>query len=158
MNPLCFTVTDADELYIGVATGIAKYDSYTDNAASYDLQYFSHPLSFGDSSRLKFLKGVNITTFAGAGATVVLNWAYDYSGEYQKQAYTLSGFSAGQYNISEFNTAAAEYESSFTLITKEKVNTGGSGSTVAVGLTTTVDGGEIAFQELNIHSLIGRVI
>ena len=158
MNPLCFTVTDADELYIGVATGIGKYDTYRDNAASYDVQYFSHPLAFGDSSRLKFLKGVNVTTFAGAGATVVLNWAYDYSGDYQKQAYTLSAFSAGQYNISEYNTAAAEYESSFTLINKEKVNTGGSGSSVSVGLTTTVDGTEIAFQELNIHSLIGRII
>lgn len=158
IDPLCFTVTDADELYLGVATGIAKYDSYTDNAASYDLQYFSHPLSFGDSSTLKFLKAVAITTFNGSGATVVLNWAYDYTGDYDKQAYTLSEFTAGQFNISEFNTAAAEFASSATLINKEKVNTTGSGSVVAVGLTTTVNGKEIAFQELNIHSLIGRII
>jgi len=59
IKPLCFTVTDDDELYIGVATGLAKYTSYTDDTGSYTLQYFSHPLSFGDSSRLKFLKKVN---------------------------------------------------------------------------------------------------
>jgi hypothetical protein len=158
MAPLCFTVTDADELYIGVLTGISKYDTYKDGTASYSLQYFSHPLSFGDSSRLKFLKAVNITTFNGSAATVVLNWAYDYSGDFQKQAYTLRTFTAGEYHISDYYTAEAEYASSSQLINKEKVNTGGSGSIVAVGLTTTIDGQGIAFQELNIHSLIGRII
>ena len=48
--------------------------------------------------------------------------------------------------------------SSIQLINKQKVSTSGSGSIVAVGLTTDVNGKEIAFQELNIHSLIGRVI
>ncbi len=156
IKPLCFTVTDADELYIGVATGIAKYNSYTDDAANYTLQYFSHPLSFGDSSRLKFLKKVNITTFSGAGANVTLNWAYDYRGDYRVQVYTLPGFNAAQYNISEFNTTA-EYSSGASLINQQKVNTGGSGSVVQVGITTTVTGQEIAFQELNIQSTIGRI-
>tara|TARA_R110002020_G_scaffold475122_1_gene708718 strand:- start:1413 stop:2939 length:1527 start_codon:yes stop_codon:yes gene_type:complete len=154
--PLCFAVTDADELYLGVATGIAKYDSYTDNTSSYNLQYFSHPLGFGDSSRLKFLKKVNVTTFSGADANVTLNWAYDYKGDYQSQVYSLPGFSSGQFNISEFNTTA-EYSSSLNLINTQKVNTGGSGSVVTVGLTTNVNGNVIAFQELNIHSLIGRI-
>ena len=156
MNPLCFTITDADELYIGVATGIAEYTTYKDDSSAYSLQYYSHPLSFGDSSRLKFLKKVNVTTFNGADADVTLNWAYDYEGDYQSQVYTLGGFSSGQYNISEYNTTA-EYSSSLQLINTEKLNTGGSGSIVTVGLTTNVDGNEIAFQELNIHSLIGRI-
>ena len=156
MNPLCFTITDADELYIGVATGIAEYTTYKDDSSAYSLEYYSHPLSFGDSSRLKFLKKVNVTTFNGADADVTLNWAYDYEGDYQSQVYTLGGFSSGQYNISEYNTTA-EYSSSLQLINTEKLNTGGSGSIVTVGLTTNVDGNEIAFQELNIHSLIGRI-
>ena len=156
LDPLCFVVTDVDELYIGVATGISEYTSNTDDASSYGLEYFSHPLSFGDSSRLKFLKKVNVTTFNGAAADVTLNWAYDYEGNYQSQVYTLEAFSSGQYNISEYNTTA-EYSSSLTLINTEKINTTGSGSVVTVGLTTTVNGSEIAFQELNIHSLIGRI-
>ena len=154
--PLCFTVTDADELYIGVATGIAKYTTYRDDSTAYSLQYFSHPLSFGDSSRLKFLKKVNVTTFSGADANVTLNWAYDYQGDYRSQVYSLPGFSSGQYDISEFNSIA-EYSASLNLINTQKVNTGGSGSVVTVGLTTNVNGNEIAFQELNIHSLIGRI-
>ena len=101
---------------------------------------------------------MNVTTFNGAGATVVLNWAYDYEGNYRKRAYDLAAFAAGQYGIAEYNTIDAEYASSIQLINKQKVSTSGSGSIVAVGLTTDVNGKEIAFQELNIHSLIGRVI
>ena len=156
MKPLCFEVTDDDELFIGVLTGIAKYNSYTDDAGSYGLQYFSHPLSFGDSSRLKFLKKVNVTTFSGENSNVTLNWAYDYRGDYRVGVYALPDFVAAQYNISEFNTTA-EYSSNSSLINTQKVNTGGSGSVVQIGVTTTINGTEIAFQELNIQSTIGRI-
>jgi len=156
INPLCFVVTDTDALYLGVATGIGEYTSNTDDSSAYSLQYFSHPLGFGDSSRLKFMKKVNVTTFNGADATVVLNWSYDYETDYQKQAYTLTGSDAAQYNISEYNITA-EYAKSLTLINTQKVNTTGSGSVVTVGITSDVNGSEIAFQELNIHSLIGRI-
>tara|TARA_A100001388_G_scaffold277569_1_gene269563 strand:+ start:9240 stop:10766 length:1527 start_codon:yes stop_codon:yes gene_type:complete len=156
MQPLSFTITDADDLYIGVATGLAKYDSYTDDTGSYGLQYFSHPLSFGDSSRLKFLKKVNVTTFSGENSNVTLNWAYDYKGDYRVGVYALPNFVAAQYNISEFNTTA-EYSSGASLINTQKVNTGGSGSVVQIGVTTTINGTEIAFQELNIQSTIGRI-
>tara|TARA_Y100000816_G_scaffold72954_1_gene49065 strand:- start:1531 stop:3057 length:1527 start_codon:yes stop_codon:yes gene_type:complete len=156
MRPLSFALTDDDELFLGVATGIAKYDSYTDDASSYALQYFSHPLSFGDPSRLKFLKKVNVTTFSGENANVSLNWAYDYRGDYRTQVYTLPDFVGALYNISEFNTTA-EYSSDASLINTQKVNTGGSGSVVTVGISTIVNGTEIAFQEFNIHSTIGRI-
>ena len=157
MNPLCFTETAAEELYIGVVDGIAEYKGYEDNDTAYLLSYFSHPLSFGSTSNLKFLKKINLTTFDGAEATVVLNWAYDYSGAYTKQAYTLPKSNVGQYNISEFNTEA-EYSSSIALINRQKINASGQGTVVAVGVETTVEGKSIAIQELNIHALLGRIV
>ena len=157
MNPLCFANTSTEKLYIGVLDGIAEYTGYTDNATGYQLSYFSHPLSFGSTSNLKFLKKINLTTFDGAEATVVLNWAYDYSGNYTKQAYVLPKSNAGQYNISEFNTEA-EYSSSISLINRQKINTSGQGTVVAVGVDTTVQGKSIAIQELNIHALLGRIV
>ena len=155
--PLCFTNLVDDTIYIGNATGIAQYDTYQDNTGSYQLSYFSHPLAFGDSSVLKFLKKVNLTTFDGAEATVVLNWAYDYSNAYKKQAYVLPANNAAQYNISEYNTEA-EYSSSLSLINRQKVNTSGSGAVVSVGVETTVDGKSIAIQQFNIHALLGRIV
>ena len=157
MNPLCFAETSTEKLYIGVLDGIAEYAGFTDNDTGYQLSYFSHPLSFGSTSNLKFLKKINLTTFDGAEAVVVLNCAYDYSGAYTKQAYTLPKSNVGQYNISEFNTEA-EYSSSIALINRQKINTSGQGTVVAVGVETTVDGKSIAIQELNIHALLGRIV
>tara|TARA_B100001059_G_scaffold127682_1_gene127561 strand:- start:448 stop:1977 length:1530 start_codon:yes stop_codon:yes gene_type:complete len=157
INPLCFTNTSTEALYIGSKTGVASYSGFTDNTTGYLLSYFSHPLSFGDTSKLKFLKKINLITFDGAEATVVLNWAYDYSGAYTKQAYTLPKSNAGQYNISEFNTEA-EYSSSISLINRQKINTSGQGTVVAVGVETTVEGKTIALQEINIHALLGRIV
>ena len=157
MNALCFAETSTEKLYIGVSTGIAEYTGNTDNDTGYLLSYFSHPLSFGDTSNLKFLKKINLTTFDGAEATVVLNWAYDYSGSYKKQAYTLPQSNVGQYNISEFNTEA-EYSSSIALIKRKKINASGQGTVVAVGVETTVEGKTIALQEINIQALMGRIV
>lgn len=157
INPLCFTETTTEKLYLGVSAGIAEYTGFEDNETAYLLSYFSHPLSFGSTSNLKFLKKINITTFDGAEATVVLNWAYDYSGAYTKQAYTLPKSNVGLYNISEFNTEA-EYSSSIALINRQKINTSGQGTVVAVGVETTVEGKSIAIQELNIHALLGRIV
>lgn len=157
MKPLCFTNLSDDTLYVGLEAGIAKYDGYNDVAASYQLSYSSHPLGFGNTSALKFLKRINVTTFNGAGASVSLNWAYDYSGAYKKQVYTLPQSNVAQYNVSEYNESA-EYSSSISLINRQKVNASGQGTSVSVGLETTVDGNSIAIQEINIQALIGRLV
>jgi len=157
INPLCFAETSTEKLYLGVADGIGEYAGYTDNNTGYQLSYFSHPLSFGNTSNLKFLKKINLTTFDGAEATVVLNWAYDYSGNYRKQAYVLPQSNVAQYNISEFNTDA-EYSSSIALIKRKKINASGQGTVVAVGVETTVEGQSIALQEINIQALMGRIV
>tara|TARA_R110002126_G_scaffold186890_2_gene335485 strand:- start:416 stop:1939 length:1524 start_codon:yes stop_codon:yes gene_type:complete len=157
INPLCFTSTSTDKLYIGVSSGVSEYTGFKDNNTSYLLSYFSHPLSFGDTSKLKFLKKINLTTFDGAEAIVALSWAYDYGGNYKKQAYTLPKTNVGQYNISEFNTEA-EYSSSISLINRQKINASGQGTVVSVGVETPIDGNSIAIQELNIHALLGRIV
>ena len=155
--PQCFTSTVEELLYIGNAEGISKYNGYKDNLIGYPLRYFSHPLSFGDTSNLKFLKKINLTTFNGGGSTITLNWAFDYSGAYKKQAYILPQSNVAQYNISEFNTLA-EYSSSIALIKRKKINTSGQGTVVSVGVETTVDGNSIALQEINIQALMGRIV
>ena len=157
IKPLCFASLASEELYIGILGGVGKYSTFKDDTTSYQLSYFSHPLSFGSTSNLKFLKKINLTTFDGAEATVVLSWAYDYSGNYKKQPYVLPKSNVGQYNISEFNTEA-EYSASISLINRQKINASGQGTVVAVGVETTVDGKSVAIQELNIHALLGRTV
>lgn len=157
MGALCFTNLRDDTLYVGTASGISTYSGYNDNTATYALTYSSHPLTFGSSSTLKFLKKINVTTFNGASALVSLSWAYDYGTAYKKRSYTLPANNVAEYGTSEYNTTG-EYSSTVTLINREKVNAAGQGTAVSVGLETTVDGNSIAIQELNIQALVGRII
>jgi len=157
IEPLSMYLFDNEKLYLGVKGGLAKYDTQQDNGNSYTMSYFSHPLDFGDSSRLKFLKKINLTTFNGSDARVSLQYGYDYSADFTKRAFSLPAINAAQYNISEYNTTA-EYSSSSVLINTQRINAGGSGSVVQIGLETTVSGKEIAIQQLNVQSLVGRMI
>ena len=157
MGALCFTNLIDDTLYIGTSIGISTYSGFNDDTATYVLTYSSHPLTFGNSSTLKFLKKINVTTFNGADALVTLSWAYDYATAYKKRSYTLPATSVAQYGESEYNEGA-EYSTSITLINREKVNANGQGTAVSVGLETTIDGNSIAIQELNIQALVGKII
>ena len=157
ITPLSMYVFDDEELYFGVSTGLAKYATQQDNGNSYVLSYFSHPLDFGDSSRLKFLKKINLTTFKGSNARVSLQYGYDYTADYQKRAFSLPAINAAEYNISEYNSGA-EYSKSAVLINRQRINASGSGSVVQIGLETTVNGKEIAIQQLDVQSLVGRIL
>ncbi len=157
MGALCLTNLIDDTLYIGTSIGISTYSGFNDNTDTYVLTYSSHPLTFGNSSTLKFLKKINVTTFNGAQALVTLSWAYDYATAYKKKSYTLPATSVAQYGESEYNEGA-EYSASITLINREKVNANGQGTAVSVGLETTINGNSIAIQELNIQALVGKII
>lgn len=157
MRPLCFTNLVDDTLYMGLVSGIAEYSGYQDSGESYVLSYESHPLSFGSTSTLKFLKKINLTTFNGDTAPVSLKWAYDYTASYKKSVFVLPANNVALYGEAEYNLGE-EYSSSISLINREKINASGQGTVVSVGIETDVDGSSIAIQEFNIQALVGRII
>lgn len=156
MRPLCFTNLRDDTLYIGTLEGIAEYSGYMDNGSPYVMTYNSHPLSFGSTSTLKFLKKINVTTFNGSDAVVSLRWAYDYTASYRQQTYTLPANLVALYGEAEYGVD--EYSSSISLINRERINTSGQGTSVSVGFETNVNGNAIAIQEFNIQAKVGRLI
>jgi hypothetical protein len=157
MRPLCFTNLVDDTLYMGLSTGIAEYSGYQDSGNSYVMSYESHPLSFGSTSTLKFLKKINLTTFNGDSAVVSIRWSYDYTAIYRNTVFTLPANNVALYGEAEYNLDD-EYSSSVSLINREKINVSGQGTTVSVGIETDVDGSSIAIQEFNIQALVGRII
>jgi len=44
------------------------------------------------------------------------------------------------------------------LINTQRVNARGSGAVVTIGLTSTVAGQPLAIQQLNVYSLVGRIV
>ena len=56
--PLSFTNITSDGFYMGLSTGIVRYNTYLDIAATYSMSYFSQPLDFGNPSIVKFFEEV----------------------------------------------------------------------------------------------------
>jgi len=156
MNPLSFAVLEDGEIYIGISTGIAEYKNFLDGTEKYELRYFSNPLDFQNTSNVKFLKKFNLTIIGGQNTPTTLNWGYDYTQSYTKQAFTFGSSNIGEYGISEYNTTA-EYTSSI-LINTPKVNTSGSGEVVTIGIEAEINGAQFSIQRIDIHALLGRLI
>jgi len=156
MYPLSFAVLEGGEIYIGISSGIVKYKGYMDGAVKYEMRYFSNPMDFGNTSNLKFLKKFNMTIIGGQNTPTTLNWGYDYTANYTKQAFTFGSSNIGEYGVSEYNTTA-EYTSSI-LINTPKVNTSGSGEVVTIGIEAEVNGAAFSIQKIDIHALLGRLI
>ena len=156
MYPLSFAVLEGGEIYIGISSGIVEYKGYMDGAVKYEMRYFSNPMDFGNTSNLKFLKKFNMTIIGGQNTPTTLNWGYDYTSSYTKQAFTFGSSNIGEYGVSEYNTTA-EYTSSI-LINTPKVNTSGSGEVVTIGIEAEVNGAAFSIQKIDIHALLGRLI
>ncbi len=91
-------------LLVGTFLGIGKYAGYLDHNATYRFRYYSPALTFGDSSRIKFLKKIQPTIVGGEGTTVALKWAYDFSSSYNTTTFTIADNSnyLGKFNDSEY--------------------------------------------------------
>jgi hypothetical protein len=156
LRPLSFAVLEDGEIYIGISSGIVEYKGFMDGAVKYELRYFSNAMDFGNTSNLKFLKKFNLTIIGGQNTPTTLNWGYDYTSSYTKQAFTFGSSNLGEYGVSEYNTTA-EYTSSI-LINTPKVNTSGSGEVVTIGIEAEVNGAAFSIQRIDIHALLGRLI
>lgn len=154
--PLSFAQISSNGFYMGLSTGIVRYDDYLDDADTYTMSYFSQPLDFGDSTVVKFLKKFNLTVIGGQNATAVLNWGYDYTENYSKQLFTIGGGQAAEFGVSKFNTTA-EFSGGVDVNTP-KVNTTGSGNVVSIGVTSTVNSSPFSIQKIDILAKTGRLL
>lgn len=145
-----------DLLFADENAEITKYSGYADRNESYTLRYFTNPLSFGDSTKLKMPKEIDLTLLTGSSGTVTVSWAFDYSQTFRTKIVQLAG--AGEtpeYGISEFGLA--EYGGGVTL-ERQRAKSGGSGVVVQVGVTIDIGGEAFSLQELSIQALLGRQV
>jgi hypothetical protein len=154
---LCFERLVTSTMYIGNIDGINTYSSYLDNGSTYQMNYFTNPMSFGDSSRLKLLKEMDITVIGGQNTTVTVNWGYDYTGSYRKRTFVVKNAEVSEFNVAEYNVATSVFSASI-IIDREKIQTSGNGAVVTVGIDVTVNGVPFSVQEINIQALLGRMI
>ena len=142
-------------LYIGTTDGVGTYSGYLDNTSVYQFRYFSPALTFGDSSKTKFLKKIRPTLIGANEETIFVKWAYDFKTNYKNYEINVGNQVPAYYGVSEYTVGTF---TGGTLTTKPTVNASGSGSVVTIGLEANIDGAQLSIQEINVLALIGKTI
>lgn len=158
-TPTALTRLADGSVYMGKNQEIVNYSGYLDNGNVYSLDYFSNPMDFQSPANLKFLKKFNLTIIGSTTTPVTLNWGYDYTTSFRKQALVISEdqeTTPAEFTVSEYNTDA-EYSSGIS-ITTPKLNTTGSGSVVTIGIEADITSEPFSIQKIDIHALLGRLI
>jgi hypothetical protein len=158
-TPTALTRLADGSVYMGKNQEIVNYSGYLDNGSVYSLDYFSNPMDFQSPANLKFLKKFNVTIIGSTTTPVTLNWGYDYTTSFRKQALVVSADQEtipAEFTVSEYNTDA-EYSSGIS-ITTPKLNTTGSGSVVTIGIEADITSEPFSIQKIDIHALLGRLI
>ena len=149
-------------LYIGSTEGISTYSGYQDNNQSYRFRYYSPSLTFGDPSKLKFIKKIKPTIIGSDNATAFIKLAYDFSETYNNVIFTIpQATTVAEFNVNEFganSSPLSEFSGESKQIVRKGLNGTGSGSTVVVGLESDINGSELSLQEINILALIGKTL
>lgn len=144
-----------NELRIGNYDGVCTYGGYVDGVNTYRMRYYSHPQTFGSAATLKFPKQLDYFLIGGTGQEVSLAWGFGYDEGYRYKTFNLGEgdvyeWGVAEYDIGEFVVAAD--------VGTPHVNTTGSGKSVSMGFEATIAGGTVSIQEMNLQTLIGRIV
>ena len=122
-------------------------------------------MSFGDPSKLKFLKKIRPTIVGGSGLNIFLKWDYDFGASYNVEFLTLKDEAKAEFGLKEtaegvqsVNEYTVAQFSDGVLTSKEAINTNGSGGTLSIGMEADINGEELSLQEINVLALVGKTI
>jgi hypothetical protein len=144
-----------DTLLVGNTLGVNRYFGYLDNAEPYVMRYYSNPLSFGDTSRVKFPKKITPTLISEGVVDVGVKWSYDFTNDFKTQTFRVNSQGSSYFGKNKYGTA--KFSAGSSKITAKRINTSGSGNLVSVGLESTINASPLSIQEFNIQATIGRI-
>lgn len=120
------------------------------------MRYYTNPQTFDMPSNLKFPKQLDITMIGSTELYLDVYWYFDYAIDANVNNYFRTGGVRAEYNISEYTVG--EYSGAETLLSVETFNLWGNGRNVRFGFEATVTGTPLSIQELNIQTLVGRMV
>lgn len=117
--------------------------------------YATHPITFDQPATLKFPKQVDVTFIGGGYSDINFRWAFDYSNDWnilskELTAGTSALWGLGQWGASQWGPSIA--------VSREKFNTWGSGVNVKLRFSSEISTEPLSIQELNLQSLLGRIL
>lgn len=153
MVPTAVLYTVSKSLYFGLSEFVGNYTGWNDNGNPYTMSYTTTYFDLGQPTDLKIMKKIGITTIGGAGYTINLKHAFDFSDVFRYRQFILGGKIPDEYNIGEYNIA--EYGGS--VFNQRTINVGGAGKTLQVGIDVSVDNQPISLQKLDVYLKLGKV-
>lgn len=144
-----------NRIYMTSPYGIAEYYGYQDNESKYTMQYYTNYFHLDMPNMIKIIKHISTTVIGSTGQKFVLKVGTDYSDQYTSYVLSVKEGTVSEYNISEYNTDA-EY-SGGALIDNIRVSAGGSGFVVQLGFESTINGGFLNIQQIDLYVKQGRL-
>jgi hypothetical protein len=155
--PKAFYETKGRLFYIGRAGYIGTYSGYLDDTATYRMTYYTSWIDFGNPIQTSILKKILLTAIGGSAQVITMKWAYDFLTSYfSGQATTPSATSSAQFNVSQYNTATAQYgyNAGVNILSLPGSS---SGRVLQFGFETNINGSEFSVQRIDIYSKDGRL-
>lgn len=150
-----FYAIEARELYLGVPGGIATYRGYQDNGAAFRMVYFTSNTDIETASQLKFLKKGGVLIIGNATQDVVMKYGFDFNSTFNSRVYFGSTNNpVAEYNLSEYGIG--EYSGGLSIL-EARVNLGGSGRVIKLGIETEVDGSPVSIQKIELFFKMGKL-
>jgi hypothetical protein len=148
------TTTDR-RLLLGKTDGVALYNGYTDNGASYTFSYYTPYIDFGTPEVIKILKKIIVTIVGASNTTLDIRWAFNYTTKYYSTQVTTKNAPVSEYGIAEYGVS--EYASSI-YIDQFSRPLNGNGNVVQIGIDAAINGYPLSLQKLDVYSVLGRTI
>lgn len=127
------------------------------NDTPFEFTYESNTFTFGQPANLKFVKQIDFTVVSTqVNAQAYAGWGYTNQLEYSK-ALTIVAQAPALYNVSYFNQGE-EYGPGLSIIRRYRVNAKGSGESVVIGFRININGNTCSLQEINVQTLLGRIL
>jgi hypothetical protein len=158
-----FVATQDRRLLLGVNGGVGSYFGYSDNGATYRLEYFTANTDGGQPFNLKLLKKTTVVFIGSGKQDVVIKWGFDYGTVYTSRVYTRdTDLGESFFNVDEYYNATGDtYDavySSGTAITTSTVHLGGSGKILQFGIEADIYGQPLSIQQMTVYLKMGRLI
>jgi hypothetical protein len=143
----------AKELLTGHAGFVGSYLGQRDRTSAYRMAYYSNHFDLGTPSQVKLLKKVGFTIVGASGVGLALKYGFDYTNSYRSLPFFLGTSNPDEYGIAEYGIA--EYESGI-VFDNQKIQAGGSGNVLQIGLEVDINNFEISVQKLDVFCKVGR--
>lgn len=151
--PKALFANRAKQVLMGFAGYVGEYTSHWDNGQSFRMSYFTNYFDLSKPNQIKVLKKISFTCIGGNNANVTLKYGFDYSSGMTARQITLGNIVVAEYGIAEYGIA--EYTTGI-VFDNQRVQAGGSGSILQIGVEAQVNNFELSLQKLDVFCKLGR--